>query len=117
MKRITLILITFSFLNIGFSQERDSVIFKSLSYFDKQLHYNFETMGEYILVIYDDDYFIVDKYHNSKSSSFRTRIIYKLQKTDNSNYKFFLKSASTLNGSFNYKNGQIIDLTYVRCSE
>ena len=64
MKKITLILLSYLFVNTVFSQvTNDDLIINSLSYLNKELHLNFEGSGKYILVLYKGESYIVDEYY------------------------------------------------------
>ena len=101
-------------MNAIFSQSKaDSLIINSLSYFNKKL-LNFEIEGKYILIIYDNKYYIFDKYYDKeKNSGTKIKIIYELKEIDSDKYRFFLQLIDEIQGSFYYKNGKIKDLDWV----
>ena len=102
-------------MNNVFSQaETDSLIINSLSCFNKVFFLNLEKYGQYILVIYDNKYYVFDKYYDKeKKSGTRIQITYKLTAIDSDKYRFSLELAGTeYCGSFYYKNGKIKDLDW-----
>ncbi len=122
MKKLILFSILLFFTVQVFSQnniENDTtVIVNALSYIDKKLHLNLEKVREYILVHFDEDFYIYDKFvKNKKLKLARNRIFLNLSQIGKNKYQFVLKSSSIIEGSFYYKDGEISKFKYVESVE
>jgi hypothetical protein len=119
MKRtIFIILCFFSVLAVFSQTKHDSLIINSLSLLDSALHMNFKKSSEYILVYYDNDYFIYNKYYKKRKNNLnRINILYKLKAIDNNSYSFYLKWASEINGTIDYEDGKMVKLEFVESIE
>ena len=117
MKKIILTVVSFLFMNVVFSQiKNDSIIINSLDFLNKEFYMNFEKAGAYILVIYEGNYYVVDKYYDKTKSidGIKIKIIYELKNTESNEYGFSIKVAgSEYRGSFDYKNGKMSKLSYM----
>ena len=119
MKKILLILIGLLFIKTGFTQvEKDSIITNSISFLDNKFHFNLEKAGEYILIFYEDHYYILDKYYKEKEADVtRVKVIYKLKKTGVDKYNFIFIWSGEIKGTFYYKEGKFDKLTYVKMTK
>ena len=107
--------------HVAFSQEKtDSLILNSLHFLDKNLPINFKTEEQYIFVLYEGEYYIVDKYINKEKIISREKIIYEIDKMTDNKYDFYLKIVSEYRGTFEVvKEGErckFVNLTYVHTS-